>query len=229
MKTAATLKGILLGSALFGSLGLMAPATQGGVFLNISVDGSVADWNGVSPLYTGTDDGHAKEIQQIFLANDDTYFYVRVDFFRETNPNELGGFYLGFDNDSNSATGFNVYGQGVVGTEGAYQNDFPFEQASGGVFNTGATFSAGAGAGISPYNVSTLTQEYRILRSVVIDTDNNQLLFPNSSFNFVAYFDDGNSEIAGPISYTFASVPEPSAIGLLALGAISFLARRRRA
>lgn len=122
-----------------------------------------------------------------------------------------------------------MYGLGLVGTEAAYQNDFPFEQDADN-FNTGAT-SSGTGILISPYGADTLSQEFSISRSVVIDTANGQLIFPNNTFAFVAYFNDSGNGFAGPVSYTFATaaIPEPSTFAALAgLGVLGLAAARRR-
>lgn len=212
-------------SLLSAGLLLAFAATAGaGTFSTIAIDGDFSDWASVPAAITDPNDSLAKDINQIFLANDATNLYIRITYYSATNPNEGNGFFLAFDNDNNSATGFNVYGLGVIGSEGAYQNDFPFEQAAG-VFNTGS--STAAAIAISPYNVGTTSQEFSIPRSAVIDTANSQLLFPSDSFAFGAYFNDGANDYAGAGTYTFA-VPETSSALLGGLGVTTLLLRRRR-
>lgn len=208
-----------------------AVSSQAGTFANITLDGDYADWSGIAAAYTdGAGDGAPGDIDQIFLANNDTHLFIRVTFHTAVNPQSLGGLYIGVDNDSNAATGFNVYGLGIVGTEAGWQNDFPFEQATG-VFNTGAS-NSGAAAAISPYFTVTTSQEISISRNAIIDTANNQLAFPGSSFNLAMYFNGGTTDdFAGAVGYTFATsaIPEPSTFAALAgFGVLGLAAARRR-
>jgi len=206
-----------------------------GTYANISVlDESFDDWAGIDAVYTDPiGDGDPGDIHQIFLANNDTHLFIRVVFNAEINPNAGSpSLFIGIDNDSNTATGFDVYGLGLIGSEAAWQNDFAFEQATG-VFNTGATTS-GANAGISPYYTVTIQQEISISRAAIIDAGNNQQVFPNTSFNLALYFNAGTvDDFAGPVAYTFASstIPEPSAAAIFAGAGVLSLAfglRRRR-
>jgi PEP-CTERM putative exosortase interaction domain len=206
-----------------------AVCSRAGTYADITIDGDFSDWDGIPAAYTDANESLSKDINQIFLANNDTHLFIRITFNATVNPQSGNGFYLGFDNDSNASTGFNVYGLGLVGTEAAYQNDFPFEQALG-EFNTGAA-NSGAGILISPYNSDTQSQEFSISRAAVIDTGTGQLIFPNNSFVFAAYFNDSGDDFAGPVSYTFATaaIPEPSALAALAgLGVLGLAAVRRR-
>lgn len=205
-----------------------------GTFATITVDNDYSDWAGIDAVYTDPiGDGDPGDIHQIFLANNDTHLFIRVVFNAEINPNAGSpSLYIGIDNDSNTATGFDVYGLGLIGSEAAWQNDSAFEQATG-VFNTGATTS-GANAAISPYYTVTIQQEISISRAAIIDAGNNQQVFPNTSFNLALYFNGGTvDDFAGPVAYTFAStIPEPSAAAIFAgagvLGLAFGLRRRRR-
>lgn len=201
----------------------LAASAPAGTFATIAIDGSFTDWAGVPVLSSDANEAFTNDINQVQLANDAANFYIRITFHTATNPN-ASGLFLAFDNDSNSSTGFDIYSLGLIGSEGAYQNDFPFEQATG-VFNTGA--GTAAAIAISPYGVSTTAQEFSIPRNAVIDTGNNQLLFPNNSLNFGAYFSEGSNDFTGAVPYTFA-VPEVSTTGLLGLGVLGTLLRRRR-
>jgi PEP-CTERM motif len=216
-----TLPGYMLAVAGLATLSASAGA---GTFAAMTIDGSFADWAGVPAAVTDANEGFSKDINQIFIANDALNVYIRITFNTATNPNIDGGLYLAVDNDSSTVTGYNVYGLAQIGSEAAYQNDFPFEQATG-VFNTGA--GNVAAITISPYNVSTTSQEFSIPRAAVIDTTSGQLMFPNNSFNFGAYFNDGPNDYSGTASYTFA-VPEPGSIGLIGLGLLGTLLHRRR-
>ncbi len=93
------------------------------------------------------------------------------------------------------------------------------------MFNTGAA-TTNTTILISPYNTSTASQEFSISRAAVIDTANGQLIFPNTTFSFATYFNDGNNDFAGPVSYTFA-VPEPGSVLLMGLSGVLLAFNRR--
>ncbi|MFV0338187.1 MAG: PEP-CTERM sorting domain-containing protein [Chthoniobacterales bacterium] len=191
---------------------------------NIIIDGDFSDWAGVPIAYSDPNESLAHDISTIQITHNDTHVFFRVSYFSSINPNSGSGLYLAIDNDSNPATGFDIFGLGLIGSEGGYQNDFPFQQATG-VFNTGATTDAAIA--ISPYAVSTVSQEFGVARDAIIDTTNGDLLFPNASFNFAAYFTDNGSDFAGVVSYT---IPEPSSTMLIGGGlfALIFSARRKK-
>lgn len=206
-------------------------SARAGTFSNITLNGDFTDWNGITAAYTdASGDGAPGDIHQIFIANNDTHLFIRVTFHSAVNPNSGNSLFIGVDNDSNAATGYDVYSLGLVGTEAGWQNDFPFEQATG-VFNTNATTS-NAAAAIAPYFTVTTQQEIGISRAAIIDTANSQLVFPNLSFNLAVYFNGGTTDdFAGPVSYTFAAapIPEPSSVATLAgLGVLGLVALRRR-
>lgn len=204
---------------------LMTCAAKGGTFANITIDGDFSDWATIPVSYTDPNEGFAYDINTIQIANNDTNLFIRITFNQAVNPNSGNGLFLAFDNDSNPTTGYDTYGMGLIGAEAAYQNDFPFQQTSG-IFNTGSTTNASIA--ISPYSVDTLSQEFSISRSAVINTATNDLVFPNSSFNFAAYFNDSDSDFAGPVSYTFA-IPETSTAVLFGGFVLFSIMRRRRA
>lgn len=204
------------------SLGAIATSANAGTFANINIDGDFTDWTTIPIALTDANEGFGFDIDTIQIAHNDTNVFFRITYNQMVNPQSGSGLFLGIDNDSNLATGFDVYSQGIIGVEAAYQNDFPFEQATG-VFNTGAT--ANAPIAISPYNSSTPAQEFSISRTAVIDTASGQLVFPNDSFNFVAYFNDADSDVSGVASYT---IPEPTSSVLLGVFALATLGRRRR-
>ncbi|AHF92638.1 anchor protein [Opitutaceae bacterium TAV5] len=204
-----------------------AVCSHAGTYANITLDGIIDDWSGISASFTNTGGG---PVNQIFLANNDTHLFILVTFHTQTDFLTVpGGFYLGIDNDSNAATGFNIYSQGVVGSEVGYAAETPFQQDSIN-FNTGAV-SEGANMLSSPYGAATTAQEFSISRTGIIDTANSTPVFPNTSFNLVVYIDNGGELIIGPASYTFAAVPEPATwafIGGIGALAICLIRRHRR-
>ena len=210
-----------------GLVSLVALGTQAraGTLADITIDGSFADWAGVPVLTTDAADSTAIDIADVQIANDASNLYLRVTYHTAVNPNAAGNgsIYLAFDTDNNLATGFNVYGMNVVGSEAGFSNDFPFDQRTG--FNVGGL---SAGASIAPFSFgvaanTTTSQEYSIPRNLAFSTD-NQPVFGNS-FTLMLWTDSSTSiDVTGGIGYTFA-VPEPASLAVLGLMA---LAMRRR-
>ena len=75
----------------------------------------------------------------------------------------------------------------------------------------------GGAAAISPYFTSTIEQEYAISRSATF-TASGLPVFPGNSFTLLVYTVDGTADVAGPVPYTFAAIPEPTSLALVGLG-----------
>ena len=193
----------LLGPVSYAFATNMTPGT----YAHIVIDGDYSDWTNVPVLFTGTPyDGLPIGVRTIQMANDDNYLYIRLTYFTDTNPNAGAGVYMAFDTDNNLATGFDVYGFGLIGSEVGWQNDTPFAQ-SNGVFNAGAV--TGGGALISPYYSFTSTQEYALPRSATY-TATGAPVFPSSGsrINMLVYTTDGSIiDVSGPVQYTFVAGP----------------------
>ncbi len=189
-----------------------ATNTPAGTYAHITVDGNFSDWAGVPVLATlapGTS-GTNLDLATLAIANDSSNLYLRITYQTPVNPNAGPSVFVAVDNDSNPATGFDVYGLGLLGSEVAWQNDFPFAQ-SNGVFNSGSI--SGGNAVIAPYYSVTTTQEYAISRSATFAT-NGQTIFPNNSFKLLVYADPTlNSDLLGPVSYTFVTNTLPGTYG----------------
>ena len=201
-----------------------------GTYANITIDGNFSDWAGVPVLATspaGTS-GTTLDLASLSMANDSSNLYLLITYYAPVNPNAGPSVYLALDNDNNAATGFNVYGLGLVGSEAGWQNDFPFAQ-SNGVFNTGGGITGG-NAAISPYYSETMTQEYAISLSATF-TATGLPVFPTNTFTMLVYADPTpNLDLLGPVQYTLATVPEPGTAALVGLGLLTGigLVRRRR-
>jgi hypothetical protein len=183
-----------------------ATNTLPGTYAHIAIDGDFSDWTNVPTLFTGTvGDGAPVGVRTIQMANDESNLYVRLTYYTTVNPN-AGGVFLAFDTDNNTATGFDVFGLGKVGSEAGWQNDTPFAQ-SNGVFNAGGI--TGGAASIAPYNVAVSAQEYAIPRSAAF-AGNGAPVFSGSSFNLLVYTTSGTADVSGPVHYIFVSPPAPA-------------------
>jgi hypothetical protein len=166
------------------------------------VDMDPADNTGGSPPFI--------DIADVQIANDDQFVYIHATM--HAGPTSFANLFLAFDSDQNVATGFDVFGLGLIGSELGYQTDFPFGQATG-VFNTGATITGGplgnGGALIYPFWTEAgapqgTEMEWAVSRNVLI---NGSPAFPTDSFDVAIYATNGLGDISQRISYTFADPP----------------------
>lgn len=211
------------------SLMLCTPVASllGGTFATINPDGDFSDWASVPIIATDSSgDGSPADFLQLQAANDDDYLYLRFTLASAAALNSEVQVFISIDNDNNTATGFDVYGLGLIGSEVAWQNDFPFQQSTG-VFNTGGGVTDGA-AGISPFFSTTDSQEIRISRNATFTTGGGSI-FPNDTIG-IAMYSNGTAadDFIGTATYTFASaIPEPSSVILILSGFTALIALGR--
>jgi len=178
-----------------------------------------ADWaaSGIpivdmDPADNAEGDPPAIDIANVQVANDANFIYIHATMHNATTS--LARLYLAFDTDQDTATGFNIFGLGLVGSEFGYQTDFPFAQDSG-TFNTGASITGGplgnGGALIFPFWTEAGPPvgnefEWAVPRDAFI-TQPASPAFPNQSFNFLIWTDTGLGDVTQAISYTLAATP----------------------
>lgn len=161
------------------------------------------------------------DIANIQVANDNDFIYIYASL-HNTTPLTMSNLFLAFDNDQNKLTGFDVLEIGEIGSEIGYQTDFPFAQFAG-VFNLGLSITGGpltnGGALIFPFYTEAgapfgVGMEWAIPRGAVIQyppgLGGPGPAFPNPSFDFVVYTDQGLADISQVISYTLADAPAGS-------------------
>jgi hypothetical protein len=190
------------------------------------------------------------------ICNDSSYLYMQLTFATAVNPNPVStglpsSTYLGIDSDHNPSTGDAIYGSTEIGSNAAFQNDYPFTQTST-AFNSGgsltsvtATASGTSLYAASPFDTTTTTQMIAIpLDLTEVDGSAggyNGLVFPvGAPFVLEFYTSPGDNTVENPddavvlgaITYTLATpanAPEPASLGLLALGGLMLVRRRRKA
>jgi hypothetical protein len=215
-------------------LALTVASATASTFTTITPDGDLSDWTGIAASYTGPSGGTIN-INQVFIANDADYLYIRVQFVSAVNPNDslldppgANSLFLAIDTDNNTNTGFNIFGSGAVGSEIGWQNDYPFDQRTG--YNVGGV--TGGGAGISGFASTTTEQEYRISLTATFLSDGASV-FPSLGNTIrLMFWSESGDDLATPgIAYTLATapIPEPSTFAALAgFGALTLAFFRRR-
>lgn len=205
-------------------------AASAGVYATITPDGDTSDWAAI-PVAATDESGEVTGIDftELKLANDDDNLYILLTFASAVNPQSGSGVFTAVDTDSDSATGFDIFGLGLVGANLGFQNDFPFTMSASS-FNTGGTVT-GTSYGASPYGTSTLQQEIAIPLAT-FQTDGSAGGYTGTvfdeSFSIMFYSTDSGDVITPASPYTLA-VPEPSSLLLAGMGGLAMLRRRRHA
>jgi hypothetical protein len=213
------------------------PPAHAGTFKTITIDDVYTDWVGVPVVDSdGGDNTAGPDIGDTQIANDGTHLYIRNTF-----PNSLSlGTFVSIDVDQNSATGFDIFGLGLIGAEAGWQNDFGFAQDTG-IFNSGVLsgdYFGGGHALLSPF-ANAGSRELAISLDALIAAGPSPI-FPDNTITLLVWTDLGAGadgllgtgdeyDVSGVIQYTLA-VPEPATFtcALFALATLGIVARRRR-
>ncbi len=213
-------------------LALVACSARAGTFASITINDDYSDWTGIPvSIVDPADTTTGPDITSVQIANDNTYLYIRLHYATaDSFPT-----YLAIDNDSNPATGFNIFGLGIVGSEAGYADDFDFDQRAG--FNIGTLKD--------PVRLTEPDSGSAILSSFVESTDREMAIrldttfdpfvgpgpvFPTNTFTLLFYSLNssfGQADITSPVRYTLG-VPEPGSMILMLLGAAATMPRLRR-
>jgi hypothetical protein len=207
----------------------MTSASASAYYKTLTIDGSFADWADVPVIDADPQDNPGfADIGDIKIANDDHYLYI---YYTSYDSLALSTF-VTIDYDSNPATGYDIFGLGLVGAEAGWQDDFPF-QLQTGTFNNGGGlvgdfFGIGA-ALLSPYG-NFPEHELAIPLDVQFNYSSfgipNAPVFDDANFDLLLWTDAGAGDVSSKISYTL-STPEPTAAVLALLGAVAAASRPR--
>lgn len=214
----------LVAAALTACLLVTAPARADlvtGTFRTITIDNMYDDWDGVPVADSdGVDNPSGRDIGDTQIANDNNFLYIRNTFHDNLQQNT----FIAIDVDQNPATGFNVFGLGILGSEVGWQNDFGFTQATGN-FNTGVGLMGDFFNGGHALLASSANSSDRELAISLSNADNNgNPTFPGSTIRLMFYTDQGATDVSAVIDYTLAvAVPEPSAIWMCTIASIGLL------
>ena len=221
----------------------------------ITIDGDFSDFT--ADMIVASDDGSGTGLYlvDVRVTNDNNYIYVNYNYsmpiYAGSTP---AGIFSAFDIDlalDPDFTGFPLFGAGF-GTDAAFQNDFPFQEAGNGtneLFNANgqmlpAGFLGGPGvgglktAGGDPlygtfsalFDDGVTPAPTGVEFSIAIDgtLGNGVPLFTfGKEFGIVIGIDGLNASVLTG-TYTPVAVPEPISLASLSLGGLALLWGRRR-
>lgn len=225
----------LTAAALWTACSFAAAST----FKTITIDGDYSDWVGVPVLDSdGGDNFSGPDIGETQIANDNQYLYIRNAF-----PNNLSlGTFISIDIDKNPATGFDIFGLGLIGAEAGWQNDFGFAQDTG-VFNSGGLTGNFFGGGHALLDAFANSGSRELAISLSAMRAAGGAIFPDNVVRLLLWTDLGtgadglplgfpgddgrNYDVSGVIEYTLA-VPEGSSALMMLAAMAGLVAVRRR-
>lgn len=212
---------------------LVVISSQGwaGTFKTITIDDDHSDWVGVPVVDSdAADNAGFVDIAETQIANDNEFLYIRNTFHGSVSL----GLFTGIDVDENVATGFDIFGLGLIGQDSGWQNDFPFTSSNGlggGVFNDGQGMTGdffGSGAALLDAFADSNERELAISLDIVRNPPTALTeVFPDNTVRLMFWTDTGNGDVSGVINYTLA-VPEPATMGLALAMVGCVVASRRR-
>jgi hypothetical protein len=175
------------------------------------------DWDNIPLALTDPEDNpndlNIIDIKDVKIANDDELIYIYASGYKMRTKD----LYLAFDTDQDVGTGYNIFGLSLVGSELGYVNDFVFDQRTAfnannpsGVCCTGGPLDVNNGGALlyPGWDVEFGEREWGIpLDAVWSVNEPFGPTFPNPTFNFILWTDQGLSDVTDAITYTLAEPP----------------------
>ncbi len=179
----------------------LVSGTFAGTFKHITIDGSFDDWGGVPLAATQAQPTNvAVAFQNLYVANDESYLYLRFSLYNPTNPfTSKQNIFL--DTDVNAATGYSEPG---LGSEMLIQSGKAYRETNG-IFNAGAI--NGLDWAASP---AVPAGEFEVRISRYATYTNGAPVFTNNTIalSLESGESSGNEwfpNVSGGIVYTFAT------------------------
>lgn len=186
-----------------------------GTYKTITIDGDISDWVGVTPAYTDEDGDNnpgGVDFENVYLANDANYLYIRFTLKHPADPVSAGNTYIWLDNDNNAATGFHPFGNSLFGSSLMIIGDQAYQEGGGG-FNEGSLTNASVAYGATALPGTNF--EFKISRHVngVANAFAGVPLLDNTTIEVQLASETGGGDSLpsfpnyGNLSYTFATPP----------------------
>jgi hypothetical protein len=173
-----------------------------GTFRHITIDGSFDDWAGVPLAATRSQiAGDAVALQNLYVANDEDYLYLRFSLYAPANP-FTSRQNIFFDTDTNAATGYSEPG---FGSELLIQSGNAYRETNG-------AFNGGSLSGLDWLSAPAApASEFEVRLSRGITYTNGAPVFANKTTAIFLESDEtgGNRwlpDVPGGVVYTFAAL-----------------------
>ncbi len=225
---------MLLGA---GALAINASGQVTGTYANITIGSGFADWAGVPVAYTdddGPNNPGSVDFQNVFLANDNNYLYIRFTLMATADPISDGNTFLFLGGNQNPPTGFNPFGNPNFGATVLIEGDQAYQEAGGG-FNEGTLPSANVEYAAD--SIPGTNFEFRIALNVLgVSGAYAGVPLLGNTIGVELATQDGNGDSLpdwsnyGKLTYTLATIPEPGTLTLVGFGlllAVGFVRARK--
>ena len=183
-------------------IALLTISTNPITYKTITIDGAFGDWAGIPLAYSQPQPaGDVVAFQNLYVANDDIYLYIRFSLYNSANPfTSSQNIFL--DADDNAATGYNAHG---IGSEMLVQSGSGYRETNG-IFNAGTIngldWAAAPAAPATEFEVRISRNATYALNGAPVFTNNTVAIFLESGET------SGNEWFPSPtggLLYTFAT------------------------
>ncbi|TWT75578.1 hypothetical protein Pla123a_30880 [Posidoniimonas polymericola] len=173
------------------------------------------DWAGVPIAYADAEDNGGEfegrpfmDFANLQVANDGEFLYLHMSYHNTSSVNT----FIGLDLDADLATGFDLFGLGLIGSDIGYQNDFPFQQATGvynvGVALTGGPLSNGGALIYTFWDQDGMDKEWAIPLDLGLGFPAGDPAFTGDTIDILFYTEEGAGDINDEVvRYTLAAAP----------------------
>ncbi|MGK0185558.1 MAG: hypothetical protein ACI9R3_001336 [Verrucomicrobiales bacterium] len=186
---------------------------------SISVDGDFSDWDGIDSSITDDEENGDIDYKDVWVANDDSYLYVRFSLYEDGAPFTTFNTHVFIDTDDNPASGLPSPGGADIGSEFMIESGAGFDQRGGG-FNEGGVSAVGWQLSPDPFVATASEFELRI--SLSAKYGDGTRVFRQNEIRLILHDNRGDEisgtkvryRIAGDLPEDVAPPVDPGAAGV---------------